>query len=196
VAAVKAISLDPQAEVELADGRRWTALQIQQEYLAQALRYLDRSGGNDPVTGQVATVWGETLEDLAQLPEVAPRAGRRLDWLIKKSFLQTAMAERGWRWEDPRLSEMEDSYHSLGSDNLYSLLRENGLVEARLIDAGLQEPGAVGAALTHPPSGTRAATRGRLIATRGQEIAWANWTTIAYGETDLQELMDPTLEEQ
>ena len=71
VKSVARISHDPtlQATVPLADGRHLTALQLQQEYLARAVAYLEETAGSrradwDPDTREVVEEWESVLADL------------------------------------------------------------------------------------------------------------------------------------
>src|ERR671928_829271 len=79
VAALQAISHDPSLthQVQLRDGRRMTALEVQQAYLEMAQRHVDRRGEDDDQTADVLRRWAEVLEDLAVDPM---RCADRLDW--------------------------------------------------------------------------------------------------------------------
>ena len=100
VRALRDLSLDLsfQVRLPLADGRRLTALEIQEVYLEQCERAVQR--GTFPAWGrQVVRLWRETLEALAANP--IQLAGK-LDIYRKLLVHQHALDQAGVRWEELR----------------------------------------------------------------------------------------------
>jgi hypothetical protein len=98
VRAVQAISLDPwlKVRVALSDGRKLTAVEIQQEYLAQCERSVQK-GGFPGWAGDVLNHWGETLEALAKDPL---RMASKLDPYCKLLIFDHERDRAGYEWSD------------------------------------------------------------------------------------------------
>jgi Pup-ligase protein len=98
VAAVQAVSLDPwlRVRVPLLDGRKLTALEIQECYLAECDRAVQ--GGDYPDwAGDVLRHWRETLEALAQDPL---RLAAKLDPYCKLLIFDHEVRRAGHTWGD------------------------------------------------------------------------------------------------
>jgi proteasome accessory factor A len=98
VQALQQVSLDPwlKARVTLADGRRLTALEIQEVYLAQAERELVGRGFPD-WTADVIRHWRETLEELGKDPL---RMAGKLDPYCKLLIFEHELRRAGFMWGD------------------------------------------------------------------------------------------------
>ena len=85
VAELQAISHDPSLThlVRLRDGRRMTAIEVQQAYLGYAEKFID--GAGDEQTMDVLQQWAQVLDDLAEDPM---RCADRLDWPAKLRLLE------------------------------------------------------------------------------------------------------------
>lgn len=102
VAAIQAISRDPlaRAEVDLADGRRLSALEVQSAYLEEAEKALQR--GNLPGwAGEAVGHWRDTLELLERDPR---RLADRLDAYCKLLIVEHELTRAGYDWPDLRLA--------------------------------------------------------------------------------------------
>jgi Pup-ligase protein len=96
VQALQEVSLDPwlKKRVKLADGRKLTALEIQEEYLAQAEREL--VGRDFPDwTRDVVRHWGQTLQELGHDPL---RMASRLDPYCKLLIFDHELRRTGYSW--------------------------------------------------------------------------------------------------
>ena len=86
VAAMRTVSHDPtcRATVELLDGGRITAVELQWEFLRLAQKYADETGldacGGDDVGGMVLSRWESVLGDLERDPMTLDG---QLDWVTK-----------------------------------------------------------------------------------------------------------------
>jgi hypothetical protein len=98
VRAAQAIALDPwlRARVPLADGRRLTALEIQEAYLAECERAV-QAGGFPEWAPEVIRHWRETLEGLARDPL---RLAGRLDPYCKLLIFGHELRRAGCSWGD------------------------------------------------------------------------------------------------
>jgi proteasome accessory factor A len=176
VPAMRTVSHDPtcRATVELLDGGRLTAIELQWEFLRLAQKYGDEVGlaacGGDDVGGAVLARWESVLGALEREP--MSLAGQ-LDWVTKLSLLQAYVDRDGLAWDDSKLSLLDLQYHDVRPDrSLYERLARAGKVE-RLV-----EEEAVLAAMTEPPGSTRAYFRGGCLARWPDSVVAANWDSV------------------
>jgi Pup amidohydrolase len=171
--AIRAISEDPacRATVELESGGRYTAIDIQRRFLEAVVHYLDEHDDNT-YRRQVWQVWAETVENLAQAPS---RLATRIDWAIKREFLNAQMDKRGWTWDAPQVRELDVKYHQIDPNkSLYYLLQSKGLVDRLLTDDAVQR------AQKHPPETTRASLRMACLARYPDQVVAVNWDAIVF----------------
>ncbi len=171
VKAIKDVSRDLSLQqlIELEDGRRWTAVQIQEYYLSVAYRFCAERGA-DAETKDLLSRWERTLRLLAQDPG---QLSREVDWVIKRDLLQAYVDRRGCEWSDPRVMMMDLQYHDLRPEKgLFAALERGGYVE-RLIDDA-----AVTTAVTEPPADTRAYFRARCLQKFPQQVYAASWASV------------------
>jgi Pup amidohydrolase len=161
VQALRTVSHDPtcRATIELTDGGRTTALELQWELLRLAYKYADDTGlegcGGERLGQLVLDRWEATLAALERDP---------LD----------AYRERdGLAWSDPKLALLDLQYHDVRPDrSLYEKLVRAGKVE-RLVDEADVMNG-----MTEPPASTRAYFRGRCLETWPDAVVAANWDSL------------------
>jgi len=191
VRALHAVSHDPSLRqtIELADGRRLTAVQLQMEYFEQAAKYVqDRHGSDvDDETADVLARWESVLSRLADDPM---SLGRELDWVAKLQLLQGYRDRDGLGWEAATLQAVDLQYSDVRPEKgLYNRLVERGRFD-RLVDDAR-----VDAARTAPPEDTRAYFRGECLRRYAADISAASWDSVIFdipGQTALQRV--PTLE--
>jgi len=178
--ALRAVADDPALarELELADGRFASALEIQRRALALVKRSVAADRAPALWKARVLAMWEETLELLASDPQAL---ADRVDWLAKRTLLHeavpdpadrraleargaellrgraaTASEERlrrlGWR-----ALRVDFAYHELGPRGGQRRLEAAGAVQRLASEA------AVAGARREPPADTRAAARGRAI---------------------------------
>ncbi|WP_211331467.1 Pup--protein ligase [Flaviflexus salsibiostraticola] len=167
--------LDLKVTVEVEDGRRLTALQIQRIYAEAAHRHYESRGylaDLDPTRRQMARLWLEAI-DLLEQGDLDPLRDR-LDWIAKLTLLERYRTRSGLGWEDPRLSRLEFAYHDLSpTAGLYTGMVKQGLLARIVTDDRVAD------AMTTPPATTRAALRGRFVkaaseARRDYMVDWMN----------------------
>ncbi len=191
VTALHQVSHDPtlRTRVELRDGRRLTAIELQLEYLEQARKYVeDRLGVDaDLETVDVLDRWESVLSRLADDPM---RLSRELDWVAKLELLQAYRDRDGLQWDSARLQAVDLQYSDVRPDKgLYHRLVARGRMERLLTDAEIER------AVTTPPEDTRAYFRGECLRRYADDIAAASWDSVIFdlpGHDSLQRV--PTLE--
>ena len=187
VRAVHAISHDPtlKTTVELSNGRKFTGLDIQHAYMEMAAEHVDRTD-QDSVTRHVLKTWAEVLDALRRDPQ---ECADRLDWPAKLRLLEGFRARDGLQWNSPRLHLVDLQYSDVRLDKgLYNRLVARGSMK-RLVSED-----EVRAAITEPPSDTRAYFRGRCLERYPNSIAAASWDSVIFdlGRESLVRI--PTLE--
>ena len=171
VSAIKAVSHDVtlQVPIELTDGRKLTAVQLQWEYLELARKYVDRED-DTPENHQVIDRWEATLEALQDDPS---SLARQLDWVAKQRILEGYRERDGLAWDDPKLRAIDLQYHDVRRDKgLYHRLERAGKVERLTTDEEVER------AIMAPPEDTRAYFRGRCIGKFPDAIAAASWDSL------------------
>jgi Pup amidohydrolase len=171
VAAIHAVSRDVSLtkELELADGRRMTAVQLQVHYLELARKYVDRED-DTPDNREMVERWSSVLEALERDPM---SLSRQLDWVAKLRILEGYRERDALDWGDPKLRAVDLQYHDVRRDKgLYHRLVRAGKVERLTTDEAIDR------AVMEPPEGTRAYFRGRCIGRYPQAIAAASWDSL------------------
>jgi proteasome accessory factor A len=176
VAAMRVVSHDPtcKATVELADGSRMTAVELQWEYLRLAQKYADETGlvmcGGSDVGGAVIGRWESVLTALETDPSILDG---QLDWVTKLALLGAYVDRDGLAWSDPKLALLDLQYSDVRPDrSLYERLVRAGKIE-RLVDEA-----DVISATTDPPETTRAYFRGGCLSRWPDAVVAANWDSI------------------
>nr|MBA2724804.1 proteasome accessory factor PafA2 family protein [Actinomycetota bacterium] len=160
--------------VQLSNGRRLTAVQLQMEYLDQARKYVeDRYGTDiDAVTADVLTRWESVLSRL----EIEPMScARELDWVAKLRLLEGYRDRDGLDWDSPRLQLVDLQYSDVRPDRgLYNRLVARGSMDTIVPEADVER------AMTEPPEDTRAYFRGRCLSRYPAQVAAASWDSVIF----------------
>lgn len=170
VAEVREVSrdLDLDHRLQLADGRRSTALEVQQAYLDAVRAALGPDV--DAETRAVLDRWGSVLERLGQDPMLC---AREVEWVAKLRLLEGMRRRDHLAWDHPRLAAMDIQWSDVRPERgLYHRLLAAGAVE-RLVD-----PAEVAAAVTEPPADTRAYFRGTVVRRYGAQVRAASWDSV------------------
>jgi proteasome accessory factor A len=187
VRAVHQISHDPslKAKVALANGRKYTGLDLQFAYHELASDFLDRTGA-DASSKDVLRVWGEILDALARDPA---ECADRLDWPAKLRLLEGYRARDQLAWGAPRLHLVDLQYSDVRLDKgLYNRLVTRGSMKRLVTEDEVR------AAITTPPSDTRAYFRGRTLEKYATSIAAASWDSVIFDVGRESLVRIPTLE--
>ncbi len=133
VSAMRTVSHDPSctATLELADGGRATAVEIQWEFLRLAKKYADETGlascGGEEVGDAVLRRWESTLASLEDDPL---QLDGQLDWVTKYALLHAYRDRDGMEWDNPKLALLDLQYHDVRPHrSLYERLVRAGKVE-------------------------------------------------------------------
>src|SRR5436190_3988858 len=158
-------------QLELADGRRMTALEMQWELLDLARKYAEDRGleaVHDEIGRDVLDRWEATLSAL----EVDPMSlVRQLDWVAKYQLVDAYRARHDLAWDDPKLAAMDLQYHDVRPEkSLFARLDTERIVD----EASVQE------AIAEPPPSTRAYFRGKCLQRWASSIAAANWDSLVF----------------
>ena len=175
VSAVHTVSHDVAmtARLELADGRRLTALEIQGAYLAAVREAMERtSTPMDDETADVLSRWESLLDRLATDPA---SCAREVEWLAKMRLLEGMRRRDHLEWDNPRLAAVDLQWSDVRPERgLYHRLLAAGAVET------LVTPEEVEQAVSHPPTDTRAYFRGEAIARFGPQVSAASWDSVIF----------------
>jgi proteasome accessory factor A len=173
VPAIRQVSHDPtlRRTIMLRDGRRATALEIQWGLYERARKY-EQTHGLDPVGADVGadvmSRWEAVLTGLERDPaEVA----HWVDWVAKQRLVEGFAARHSLAPASPKLKAIDLQYHDLRADRCLALR------------AGLDTlvtPEAATAAMTEPPTTTRAYFRGRCLQKYPNEVVAANWDSLVF----------------
>ena len=158
-------------QIELQNGKRLSAVELQWQYLECAKRYLEQAE-SDPTTNQVMARWEYVLTCLESDPM---QLDRELDWVIKWKWLQTYLSKRGIEWDAPQVKHLDLKYHNVRQDeSLYYTLENRSEIERIVRNEQIRH------AEHFPPERTRAKFRGKFIkkVNEGKVLCGVNWSYI------------------
>jgi proteasome accessory factor A len=177
LAAIVHISHDPTCRqtVQLDDGRRLTAVEMQLQFAQAADQALHRLALS-PTQAEVLRTWLNVLQRLATNPL---DLHQELDWVIKWCFLEDWRARKGLDWGASELLELDVRYHDIDRErSVFYRLQSSGRVR-RVVDDAL-----VTRAVREPLDHTRAAVRAAHLALLGDRVRSASWSVLnEMGET-------------
>ena len=141
--------------VRLAGGRQASALDIQREYYARAVEYLQTREPNSQIE-QVVDLWGRQL-DAVESQDFA-KVDTEIDWVIKRKLFQRYQDRYSMELSDPKISQLDLAYHDIKRGRgVFDLLQRKGLATRVTTDEEIE------AAVDTPPQTTRAKLRGEFI---------------------------------
>ena len=184
--ATKSISRDQNYDwiIELRDGRKISAIDVQRLYLHAA----QRAGlTSDPEHAWVMKEWESVLNDLQR--DVGLTRDR-VDWVAKKFLLSALQEDEKLPWSDPWLQAIDLEYHNITPEQglYYELLRQ-GLLRSFVSEEEIK------AAIFAPPETTRAYFRGRSVARFNDAISSIQWDEIVFGDgRDVRRVSFPEVE--
>jgi Pup amidohydrolase len=171
VDANKSISRDQTYDwiIELKDGRKISAIDVQRIYL-RAANKLNHDSSED--RQWILREWENVLNDLER--DVMSTRDR-IDWTAKKFLLDALQEEEKLSWSDPWLQSIDLEYHDLDLDQgLYYELLRKGLMRRVTNEEEIK------ASIFNPPETTRAFFRGRAVARFNDEISSIQWDEIVF----------------
>lgn len=173
VQAIRQVSHDltGAATLRLRNGRRMSALHLQEHFLDSARTFIDRHGAHHEHVPAVLDLWERALA--AVRTQDFSRIDTEIDWAIKHRFYQQYAARHGLDWDEARLAQLDLSYHDIDPERgLFNLMTRRGAAARWVSDADIDH------AAENAPASTRAALRGHFIRTareRGLEYT-VDWT--------------------
>ena len=173
VPAIRQISHDPTLTrtVLLRDGRRATALEIQWSIFERAKKYEQTHGlesvGAD-VGADVLDRWEQVLTGLETDPD---SVASTVDWVAKRRLCDGFAQRHGLNPTSAQIKAIDLQYHDMRVDRCLAL--RVGL--ETLVSQAEAE-----AAMTEPPTTTRAYFRGRCLDKFPNEIVAANWDSLVF----------------
>jgi proteasome accessory factor PafA2 len=179
VDANKSISRDQTYDwiIELKDGRKISAIDVQRIYLRAASRLGPLSNSQDVAASEEERAWilREWENVLNDLERDAMSARDRVDWAAKKFLLDALQEEEKLSWSDPWLQSIDLEYHNLDLDRgLYYEVLRKGLMRRVTTEDEIKS------AIFNPPETTRAFFRGRAVARFNDEISSIQWDEIVF----------------
>ncbi|MFQ5457760.1 MAG: proteasome accessory factor PafA2 family protein, partial [Myxococcota bacterium] len=176
VKSIKDISYDVTCKkrLRLDNGKEYSPIEIQREYLELAQDYQERYGVDDQLK-DVIQKWAYVLGQLDKDPYTL---NREIDWVIKRHMIEQYLDRRNLRWTSPRVYMMDLQYHDIRQDKgLFYLLERTEKADRILNDEEIEH------AKEHPPSDTRAKLRGDFIKlARKNNIQYdLDWSNIRLG---------------
>ncbi|HEV2087520.1 MAG TPA: depupylase/deamidase Dop [Cryptosporangiaceae bacterium] len=176
VADLRAVSHDAalQHKVSLRDGRRMTAVEVQEVYCERARAFVaDRYGGDaDAITLDVLDRWESVLERLRRDPMLC---ADELDWVAKLRLLEGYRERDALGWDAPRLQLVDLQYHDVRPEKgLYHRLVARGAMKRLVDDDDVIE------AMVKPPTDTRAYFRGRCLEKYAGQVVAASWDSVIF----------------
>jgi proteasome accessory factor PafA2 len=185
ISAMKNVARDQTYQwlVEQEGGRLVSAVEIQDAYLEKARAEF---AGRDKETDWVLGAWEDVLGKLAQNP--MDLVGT-CDWVTKKWLVDSFCEAENLSWENPDdvfwMQSQDLEYHNVDREaGLYYLLESQGQM-VRVV--GDDE---IAAAMSEPPTGTRAYFRGRCLEKFGSHVASINWDRIVLKENNKDHAID------
>jgi Pup amidohydrolase len=173
VPAIRQVSHDPTLTqtIQLANGSRATALEIQWGLLERAKKYEQSHGleSVDEVVGaDVLDRWERVLAGLESDPN---SVASWVDWVAKRRLVDGFAERHGIAPGAAKLKAIDLQYHDMRPDRCLAM--RAGLDTLVSSDEYL-------AAMTQPPTSTRAYFRGRCLQKFPGDIVAANWDSIVF----------------
>ena len=157
--------------LDLEDGQRRTAIEIQREYLGLARDHLTDIDSL-PIMNDVMERWEFVLDRLEANPMSLSGI---LDWVTKKRLIDAYIQRHGFKWSDSRVRMLDLQYHDIRPDKgLYARLLKNGRVKQLVNREEIVH------AITNPPVDTRAYFRGTCLKRFPNEIHSASWNSMIF----------------
>src|SRR5213082_3832261 len=144
----RSISRDPTYDwiIELKDGRKISAIDVQRIYLRAATKLDPASPDSNEERGWILREWENVLNDL-ECDAMSTRD--RVDWAAKKFLLDALQEEEKLSWSDPWLQSIDLEYHNIDLESgLHYELTRQGLMRRFTTEDEIK------AAIFNPPETT------------------------------------------
>jgi proteasome accessory factor PafA2 len=193
VQAVRRISMSHDALIELGDGRKLTAVQVQRLFLEKAEAFKGSAGAAViPDYEKIVSLWTDVLDGLDRLKlsrqfDIEDDPGdlvRKLDWVLKLWLVNRYRKARDGAWDHPLLPVLDLQYHRVDNlEGLFYKLQRDGMAERVCNDDE------IGRYVDHAPEDTRAYFRSRCIQKYAREMFLLNWEVIGFDHGDVHRMI-------
>jgi proteasome accessory factor PafA2 len=187
IRALRTVSHDPACRetIELDDGRRLTAIELQWEFFRLAKKYA-QDVSSDEWTDDLLDRWEAVLGGLEEDPL---SLADQLDWVAKLKLMEAYRDRDGLDWDAPKLRLIDLQYHDVRrAKSLYWKLVSSGKLQRLVSDDEVEH------AVSHPPEDTRAYFRGECLRRFSDSIVAASWDSLIFDVGDEPLRKVPTLE--
>jgi proteasome accessory factor A len=193
VDALRRISHQYDAAIELDDGRRMTAVQIQRQLLECAGVFAGTAGAAViPEYGVILAHWGDLLDGLEQL-KISPdfdiendpgHLSKKLDWVLKLWLLNRYRRARNNSWDHPLLKVLDLQYHRVDSlEGLFYKLQRDEMTQRLCSEEQISH------FADNAPDDTRAYFRSRCIQQYAREMLLLNWEVVGFDNGDVHRMV-------
>ncbi|MDO5727579.1 MAG: proteasome accessory factor PafA2 family protein, partial [Bowdeniella nasicola] len=149
---------------------RYTALDVLRIIRDLIGEALNADGIDNREIWQVLDTYTRVLDGLDHDPA---SVAADVEWVAKRELLTRLKDRRNLSWDAPAIRAADLQWHELSDRSLVSMLQRAGRV-TRLVDDD-----EVNAAITTPPTDTRASIRGAMITHFSDRIYQASWSRIS-----------------
>jgi len=177
VRAIKEVSHDTglRRAIELASGKKLTAIQLQREYYELARKY-QATRELPEWAPEMLDHWLATLDALERDPR---SLADRIDWVAKQQMIEAFLERKSLDWESPQAQMLDLQFHDVRPEKgLAYLLERQGKLRRLVKDEEIVR------AITEPPEDTRAYFRGQCLKRYGDAVFGVNWDSISFGIGD------------
>jgi proteasome accessory factor A len=170
---MQAVSRDSVFEhrIQLANGTEISALAIQEMYLIAAQKYMANKPP-DAMTEQVLDLWQKVLAALRN--DLESLVGT-VDWVTKKSVLDSYRLRDDLGWQDSKLKAIDLQYSDIRTEKgLAYLMQRNSKTPDFFAEPEIAH------AVDNPPTDTRAYVRGKAVRNYGNSVVGASWESLIF----------------
>ena len=140
------------AQVETQDGRRLTAVQVQQIYLDLVRDNIGSVIESTPEVERIVDLWDRAIQAVRDHNHALIET--EIDWAIKLKLIERYQGRLDCRLDDPRLVRLEMAYHDISpTRGVFNRLVRDGAAATVVTDAQIE----------HAPATTRAHLRGQFV---------------------------------
>lgn len=159
---------------EMQDGRRMSAIDVQEYFLGSAENLVARDGLLDDATSDLLERWRRTLDALRSQDV---RLTHTVEWKAKLALLNSYRDRDGIDWGHPRLSLIDLQWSDIRKEkSIFSKLEARGLHETLVSEFEVLD------AVRNPPHDTRAYLRGRVVERFPENVVAASWDSLLLEE--------------
>jgi proteasome accessory factor A len=191
--ALRRISMKYDTPIDMENGARMSAVQIQRLFLEKADAFKNAAGAAEiPHFEQILINWAKVLDGLDQLKlssdfDIEDDPGdliHKLDWTLKLWLVNRYREARDCAWDHPLLPVLDLQYHRVDNlEGLFYKLQSNGMTTRICDEAEIRH------FVEHAPDDTRAYFRSRCLQTYGKEVFLLNWEVVGFDHGDVRRMV-------